>query len=129
MPQLMAGRPGEPGLPAGAVEDLIQPLSRQRHATARSLEYHEHYVRARTGGTFCLEVGADLGEEPRRDGDQPLVAAQSRTSGSSSKSYRHRILLLTLGQITRHSARRSRSRHDLTGLPMQGARLERLAAA
>jgi hypothetical protein len=26
-------------------------------------------------GTLGLQVGADLGEEPRRDRDQPLVAA------------------------------------------------------
>ncbi len=40
------------------------------------------------------------------------LSSQSRTSGSSSKSCRRRMLPLTLGQITGQAAGRSRSRHD-----------------
>ena len=75
MAQLVAGRTGQPGPAAGAVQDLIQPVSGQRHAAARALEHHEHLVRARISRALSVEIGADLGEEPRRDRDQPLVAA------------------------------------------------------
>jgi len=75
MAQLMTGRAGQPGPAACAIQNLIQPVSGQRPPASRALEHHEHAVSRGAGGTLGVEVGADLGEEPRRDRDQPLIAA------------------------------------------------------
>ena len=74
-PQLVAGRMGQAGPAAGTIEDLIQapPLIAASHGAVPS----GPRTPARAGPSRALrvEVGADLSEEPRRDRDQPLVAA------------------------------------------------------
>jgi hypothetical protein len=57
------------------------------------------------------------------------LSSQSRTSGSSSKSYRRRILPLTLGQIAGIQPDAADRGMILAGLPIRGARPERSAAA
>src|SRR5674476_911931 len=66
---------GKPGPGTGPVQDLVQPGCRQWQSASWALEHHKHMVGVGAGGTLSIKVGADRGEEPCRDRDQPLVAA------------------------------------------------------
>jgi hypothetical protein len=65
----------QPGAAASAVEDLVQPGGRQPVPAAFTLEHHEHRVGVHAGRPLNVQVDGDRGEEPRRNRDQPLVAA------------------------------------------------------
>jgi hypothetical protein len=71
----MAGRVRQPSAAAGAIEDLIQPLRRQRQAAPRPLQHHKHPVRASPAGPFMMQVGTELIEEPVRRRHDPVMAA------------------------------------------------------
>lgn len=73
--QHVTGQPGQTGTSFGAAHDLIQPGSRQRLTTARTLEDHEERVGDCSGRSFRAQVGSQGGEEPAGDRHDPLVAA------------------------------------------------------
>ena len=78
MAQLVAGGVAQPGPAAGAIQDLIQALRRQRQATPRPLEHHEHPVRGGRGGPFVMQVAAEGVEEPVRNRNDPMMSALAR---------------------------------------------------
>ena len=88
VPQLMAGRVLQPGPAAGAGQDLIQPLRRQRQAAPRPLQHHEHPVRRRRG-PLVMQVRAQRVEEPVRGRDHPVMAALALHHGQPPVSDLH----------------------------------------
>ena len=89
VPKLMAGRVLQPGPAAGAVQDLIQPLRRQRQPAPRPLQHHKHPVRAGLTGPLVMQVGAEGVEEPVRGRDHPVVAALALHHGQPPVSDLH----------------------------------------
>jgi hypothetical protein len=86
----MAGAAGQPSPRAGTIEDLIQPVRRQRHAAPRAPEHHEHPVRASLRGGLGVQVGADLGKEPADTGTMrwwpPLPSAMNSRRSPKRRS-------------------------------------------
>ena len=65
----------QPGPAAGAVEDLIEALGRQRPPPVRALQHHEHPLGDRSRWSFVVEVTGHGDEETRRHRDRALMAA------------------------------------------------------
>ena len=87
--ELMACQPSDPGPPAGAVDDLVQPGGRQRLTPPRALQHHEHPVGGRRPGPLCLVVAGRGGEEPRRHGNDPLAGTLALSHEQSTLSRPH----------------------------------------
>ena len=85
----MAGRVLQPSAAAGAVQDLIQSLRRQRQAAPRPLQHHEHPVRASPGGPLAVQVLAERVEEPVRGRHHPVMAALALHHGQPPVSDLH----------------------------------------
>ena len=71
----MTGQRLDPGPPAGAGHDLVEPRSAQRPAPAGGLEHNEDPIGVGLRGPFVAQVGRQRVEEPRRDRHDPLVTA------------------------------------------------------
>jgi hypothetical protein len=73
--QLVTRRVRQASPAAGAVEDLIKPVSGQRPTTTAYLEHDEHLVRQRFRRTFTLQIGRQRDEERCADPHDALAAA------------------------------------------------------
>jgi hypothetical protein len=63
VPQLMTGQVRDPGAPARACDDLVQPGRAQQLTPPRALEHDEQPIRRRPGWSLEVKVGGQVGEE------------------------------------------------------------------
>ena len=85
--QLMAGAALQPGPSAGAGDDLIQSLDRERSAASWPFQHDEDPVGVDPGRSFLAQIVAEHGEEGVGDRHQPLMAALAVSDEHRSISY------------------------------------------